>query len=93
MDRAPFAETLALEALAWLAAQEDLLELFLGATGAAREDLRTGIEEPEFLAAVLDFLLTKDAWVLEFAAARGYRPEDVPRARHALPGGALPDWT
>ena len=31
--------------------------------------------------------------VLDFAAEAGLRPEDVARARAALPGGELPNWT
>lgn len=87
------AEALALEALAWIAAQEELLDVFLGATGAGREALRDAVEDPEFLAAVLDFLLMDDAWVTGFAAALGCPPATVVRARQALPGGMVPDWT
>ena len=35
------AETVALQALAWLAANEDLMPTFMGSTGASAEDLRT----------------------------------------------------
>jgi hypothetical protein len=93
MQSPDFAETLALEALGWIAAQEDLLGVFLGASGAGQHDLRARVQDPEFLAAVLDFLLMEDGWVLNFAASRARRPEDVLRARQALPGGDLPNWT
>ena len=35
------AETLALQALGWLAANDDLLPVFLGSTGASEADLKT----------------------------------------------------
>ena len=38
------AETLSLRALAWLVGQEDLLPVFLGATGASEADLRARLE-------------------------------------------------
>ena len=42
---------------------------------------------------MLDFLLGADAMVLDFAADAGLAPQDPARARAALPGGDLPNWT
>lgn len=87
------AETIALQALAWLAGNDDLWPLFLGATGLAPGDVAARAHEAEFLASVLDFLLMDDAWVVGFCGSAGL-PCDRPRAaRAALPGGAAPDWT
>jgi hypothetical protein len=93
MQQSEAAEVLALEALGWLAGQDGMLEMFLGASGASRDELAARAGDPELLAAVLDFLLMDDATVLGFAAASGRTPEAVARARAALPGGALPNWT
>lgn len=88
------AETLALQALAWLVTNDDLLPVFLGSTGAAQEDLRARAAEPEFLGSVLDFLMMNDAWVIAFCDANGATPYDYPmQARAALPGGAQMHWT
>lgn len=87
------AEILALQALEWLVAQDDLLPVFLGATGASEADLRARAGDPDFLAAVLDFLLLDDAWVLRFCRAAGLPGEAVMRARAGLPGGTDPHWT
>lgn len=87
------AETLALDALGWLVAQEELLPVFLGATGAGADDLRVRATDPEFLGAVLDFLCMDDAWVVAFCdqARVGY---DRPMmARACLPGGETLHWT
>lgn len=89
----PQAEVLALQALEWLAGQDDLLAGFLGASGAALADVPTRAGDPAFLGAVLDFILTDDAWVLGFAAAIAVPPDQVLRARAGLPGGDLPHWT
>lgn len=87
------AEVLALKALAWLGAQDDLLSVFLGASGASVDDLRNAATQPETLGAVLDFLTMDDAWVTGFCDAEGL-PYDAPaRARQSLPGGDLPNWT
>lgn len=87
------AETVALQALAWIAGHDSLLDVFMGATGAGQDDLRTGAQDPEFLASLLDFILMDDAWVLEFAQAQNVPPEAVAHARAALPGGAQTHWT
>lgn len=87
------AETLALRALAWLAADDDLLGRFLGASGAAPGDLMTGASDPRFLAAVLDFVLTDDSIVMAFCDAEGYPYPAPMQARAALPGGEVPHWT
>lgn len=87
------AETRALAVLGWIAGQEELFPLFLGATGASEGDLRQRAGEGEFLAAVMDFLLMDDAWLIDCAAAMGWRPEEMLQIRAALPGGDLPHWT
>lgn len=91
------AETLALRALAWLAGNDELLRVFLGASGAMPDDLRRRAADPEFLASVLDFLRLDDAWIIGFAAASGERPESaaaaIAAARRALPGGDTDHWT
>ena len=87
------AETIALQALGWLAASDDLLPVFLGATGACEADLRARAAEPEFLGSVLDFLMMDDAWVVAFCDAAGV-PYDRPMVgRAALPGGEQVHWT
>ncbi|MEM9900227.1 MAG: DUF3572 domain-containing protein [Pseudomonadota bacterium] len=87
------AETLALEALGWLAGQEDLMPTFLGASGASLLDVRRRADDPEFLGAVLDFLTMDDAWISAFCDSTGRAPDAPLRARAALPGGELPHWT
>lgn len=87
------AETLGLQALGWLLGQDELLPQFLSATGAAPDDLRRLAAQPEFLGAVLDFLLMDDSMVLAFAEAAGVPPELPYQARQLLPGGAGPHWT
>lgn len=87
------AETLAIRALGWLVAQEELLPGFLAATGSAPADLPTRVADPEFLAAVMDFLLAEDAMVVAFCESAGLPYEAPMQARAALPGGDLPHWT
>ena len=63
------AEIFALEALAWMAQDEDVLSLFLNASGSSVADLKAQAQSSEFLLAVLDFILLEDQWVLDCAEA------------------------
>jgi hypothetical protein len=87
------AETIALQALAWLVAHETLCPQFLAATGAAADDLRARLGDPAFLAAVLSFLTMDDAWVIAFCDSAGLAYDQPLRARHALPGQGEVHWT
>lgn len=87
------AEVLALRALSWLAGNEELLPIFMGATGATLDDLRERTDDPDFLASVLDFIAMDEAWLVGFCAQENLAPEAPGQARAALPGGMLPHWT
>jgi len=87
------AETIALQALAWLAANDDLLPVFLGSTGTVADDLRDRAQEADFLGSILDFLLMDDAWVVAFCDTAGLSYEMPMLARAILPGGKRVYWT
>ncbi len=87
------AETVALKALSWLVTSDDLLPVFLGATGASEADLRARAAEPAFLLSVLEFLMMDDAWVVRFCDATGVGYDVPMQARQTLPGGAQMNWT
>ena len=87
------AETVALLALGWIAANDELSPVFLGSTGASAEDIRARATDPAFLASVLEFLTMDDAWVVSFCDAADLRYEEPLRARYALPGAEQVHWT
>lgn len=86
------AETIALQALAWIAADEELLPRLAGATGMSLEDARNRAQEPAFLAGVLEFLCMEDEWIRRFCDDQGL-PYDAPmKALMALPGQQRDEW-
>ena len=87
------AEVIGIKALTWLAGNDDLMPVFLGASGAAVEDLRSQASDPAFLASVLDFLAMDDAWIIAFCDAESLSYQEPMRARMALPGGEQVNWT
>lgn len=87
------AQALALEALGWLAADDDRIGALLAASGLDPAELRRRAAQPAFLGFVLDHLLADEGMVLAFARETGHAPDAALRARAALPGGDLPHWT
>ncbi|EPX85442.1 hypothetical protein Salmuc_02823 [Salipiger mucosus DSM 16094] len=82
-----------LQAVAWLAGEDELLPVFLGATGASEAEFRTGLSDPGFQGAVLDFILMDDAWVRGFCESHDLGYEAPREARALLPGGGEVHWT
>jgi hypothetical protein len=80
------AETLALNALGFLARDGEILGRFLEVSGLYPQDLRERLEDPALLAAVLDFVLGEDKLLLAFAESEGVDIKLVHAARRALPG-------
>jgi hypothetical protein len=84
----PDAETLALQALTYIASDDDRLQRFLGLTGIEPGSLRRLAQDPAGLGAVLDYVLGWEPLLLEFAEAEKLPPESIAAARRRLPGGA-----
>ena len=80
------AETLALEALTYLASDERRLGALLAQAGWTLAELRSGLGETHVLAGILDFVLGDERLVMGFCEAAGCAPEAPLRARRALPG-------
>jgi hypothetical protein len=83
------AETVAIQALSFLAAEPARLGRFLAETGLGPETLRSAADSPEFLVNVLDFILGDEKLVKEFAEVNELKPSTVGAAREALGG---PSW-
>lgn len=88
-----FAETTGLKALSWLAGNDDLLPVFMGSSGVSEADLRENISNPVFYAAIVDFLMMDDAWVIAFCDSEGLSYGQMAEVRAALPGGDAVHWT
>ncbi len=80
------AEVVALKALAFLALEADRLGRFLGLTGMGPEQVRERCSDPEFLAGVLDHVLSDETLLIAFVEERGLDPLLPAAARRELPG-------
>jgi hypothetical protein len=82
------AESLAIMALGFIAAEETRLVRFLSVSGYAPADIRAEAGSPDFLAGVLDFLLGDESLLLVFTSHSDVDPADVAAASRCLGGSA-----
>ncbi len=87
-----WAETLALQVLAYIIAESMLCSRFLDLTGLQPEYLQAGLSDPAFMRAVLEFLLADEPNLLKFCAEAGIDPHAPARAHALLMGDAAPEW-
>lgn len=86
------AETVALQALAWIAADEELLPQLAGATGMSLGDAKGRVQDPAFLAGILEFLCMEDRWIRRFCDEHGLPYDEPMKALMALPGQQRDEW-
>jgi hypothetical protein len=82
------AEILALEALGWLAGEDDAIQRFLGSSGIDPAELRQAAGNPDTGAAVLDFLMGDEELLLRFCEHAQVSPKQLHLARYRLGGTA-----
>lgn len=87
------AERVAVEALGFIAEQEERVTSFLAKSGLETGDLRTAAAEPGFLAGVLAHLLGDEGLLLEFSGWSGRAPDEAGAAYRCLAGPGVPEWT
>lgn len=78
----------AIAVLGWLANEPDMFGRFLALTGVEPAQVRNAINEPAFLAGMLDFLMNHEPTLLAFCETSGIAPEAVAAASaHFSPPG------
>lgn len=82
------AETLGLKGLTFLAAAPEDFRRFLDVSGIDVPTVRLRAAERDFLAGVLDFLLTQEGLLSAFCEAQSIQPREVHIAARDLSGGA-----
>ena len=85
-DAREHAETVALKALTFVLSDAGLRNRFIAVSGTAPGDFESQIENPDFLAGVLDFLLANEPDLMAFCEAAQLDPEVPSKAHWALVG-------
>ena len=78
------AEVLSVQALGFIAQDEERLGRFLALTGLGPAEIRTSAREQHFLAGVLDYVIGDEELLVAFAGHAGVEPATVRIARRAL---------
>ena len=78
------AEMLAVQALAFIAEDENRLGGFIASTGVAPQSIRDAARSADFLAGVLEHMLADETLLIAFAETAGIDPGEVARARQKL---------
>lgn len=81
------------ELLLWVLQDDEILLAFLDACALSVDDLRARVEDPMFLAGLMDFIFSQDRYVVDAAAFLGEEPTVLIEIRRALPGGNEVHWT
>lgn len=84
------AETVALQALGFLASEPSRLTRFVGETGISLDTLHARASEPDVMRAVLESLLRDEPELLMFTANTGLEPEAVSRAHRTIDAAGKP---
>lgn len=78
----------AIKVLGWLVGEPDLFSRFLALTGVEPGQVRDAVNDPGFLAGMLDFLMGHEPTLVAFCEASGIPPETVVGAwQHFSPQG------
>ena len=84
--------TLGLQALTFVLSRDSLLAAFTNLSGISGAEIKSQATEPAFLGAVLDFLLSREAALMDFCAEENIKPDSVLRLRAEMPGGPAGLW-
>ncbi len=85
------ANEIAIAALGALAADEERLAGFLAQAGIGPDNLREAAKSAGFVEAVLQYVCSDDAFLMEVSSKIGRKPEEIDMARQILGGPAF-DW-
>jgi hypothetical protein len=83
------ANEIAVQALVFMAEDNERLGRFLALSGLDPRTIREAARDPGFLVGVLDHLMGDEQLLVAFAAGSGLRPQDIAHARAALAGPTL----
>lgn len=87
------AKIVALQALAYLVDEQQVLQRFIDLSGVDLSDLRSRADDPGMLVGVLEFFLGFEPQLLEMCAATGLSAEAPGQARRCLLGVKIEEWS
>lgn len=86
------AQTLALQSMAFILQEDTLRDRFLALSGLGGDDIKARVEDQEFLASILEFLISFEPDLIACADALEEKPESLVTAWRSLGGGKGQEW-
>jgi hypothetical protein len=83
------AQTIALNILTFLVSEPERAEAFLRATGMEPNEIRERASDRQFLAGIVDYILSDEQLLISFANDQEIKPDAIWTVRRALPGGQI----
>ncbi|MGF9692597.1 MULTISPECIES: DUF3572 domain-containing protein [unclassified Rhizobium] len=88
-QRLPSPEETAGAILQWLANEPEMLSRFLTLSGVQPGQMRAAMDDPGFLAGMIDFVMAHEPTLLAFCEASDWKPEAVVSAWQHFSGPGL----
>ena len=85
------AETLAFNIASFLFSKDDRLSAFLTTTGIGAPDLQRNLATTDIQIGILEYLLSREDFLLEFCELNSVDPE-YPKTAATILSGERPDW-
>lgn len=86
------AQALALQSVAFILEEDTLRDRFLALSGLDGSDIRVRVQDQEFLASILEFLISFEPDLIACADALEEKPESLVAAWRSLGGGKGQEW-
>jgi hypothetical protein len=82
------ASDMALNLLAFMAADEERFSRFCALSGLGESEVKARLSDPSFLGFVFDYAMQDEPMLLAFAAEHNIKPEQFAALRRKLPGAS-----
>lgn len=86
------AQALALQCVVFILGEDALRDRFLALSGLDGADIKSRVQDTEFLASILEFLISFEPDLIACADALEEKPETLVTAWRALGGGEGQEW-
>ncbi len=84
--------SLAFKAVGFILEDDTLRDRFLALSGLSPDEIRASLQQPNFLASVLEFLISHEPDLIAFAEKSSEDPQTIVAVWRSLGGGAGQEW-
>lgn len=82
----------AFAAIGHIMQKDDLRDRFMALSGLSPDNIKENIEDPAFLASILEFFINHEPDLIALAEDQNVAPETIVKAWRSLGGGVGQEW-